>query len=90
LLLIRRNRIVPYLRGSKGNSARFAVNGKTGLTVSWNLGDETLLFLIGNLGKEAAGPVQCPIGDLIYSNKAINPGPKIQLSPWHVAWFLQQ
>ena len=90
LLLIRRSLLAPHLKGTKGSSAEFAVHSKTAVTVSWVLGDAKLLTLIANLGKDAAGSVLRPMGDLIYSNVPVNSGPQIELSPWHVAWFLQR
>ncbi len=89
LLLIRRNLIVPHLRGIKGSSAKFSVNGKTAVTVNWRLLSGKLLTLTANLGKESAGFVLRPMGDLIYSNRPIGSGSEIELSSWLVAWFLQ-
>ncbi len=90
LLSIRKNLIVPHLRDIKGGSAKFSVNGKTLVIVNWKLGGRSLLTLAANLGENAAGSVVRPVGDLIYTNVPLNSGPGIELSPWHVAWFLQQ
>ncbi len=90
LLSIRRNLIAPHLKDIKGGSARFSVHGKTLVIVNWKLGGRSLLTLAANLGKNAAGSVARPVGDLIYTNVPLKSGPGIELSPWHVAWFLQQ
>lgn len=89
LLLIRRNQIVPHLKGAKGSSAKFLVNGKKVLNVSWKLRGERVLTLIANLRDETAGFVPRPGGDLIYGDVSIGSGSEIELSSWQVAWFLQ-
>jgi malto-oligosyltrehalose trehalohydrolase len=92
LLALRRDEIVPRLKGMDGDSADFSRLGATALRVRWRLGDGARLVLFANLG---AGPV--PVAGL-------SAGRRLLLSPmssegllgrgllaaWTVAWFIEE
>jgi malto-oligosyltrehalose trehalohydrolase len=90
LLSVRKDSILPHLKDAKGGSATFKTTGKTSVIVNWKLGDEASLTLVANLGKESAGSVTRPLGELIYSTMPANPTAQLELLPWHVSWFLQR
>jgi maltooligosyltrehalose trehalohydrolase len=89
LLSIRRDAIIPHLKHGAGGRAKYNVAGQKSLTVNWDLGDNSILTLVANLGSEHGTAVQRPPGDVIYTNV---PEASLQkeLPPWCVAWFLRR
>jgi maltooligosyltrehalose trehalohydrolase len=90
LLSIRRKDIAPHLKHAKGSSAKFRVIGNRGITVHWQLGDNTSLTLLANLGRELRGGIPRPLGDVIYTNVPEVSVLQKELPPWCVAWFLRR
>lgn len=52
LLTLRRQHIVPRLKGLKGNAGRYDVIGHRALRVLWQLGDDSTLGMIANLSDD--------------------------------------
>jgi len=93
LLALRRGHIMPRLGGMSGGTGRYSTHGKTGLSVSWRLGDGSRLSLLANLGAERLAMDGEPTGgQLLYAV----PGPVEtalpagELPPWSVAFFLDE
>ncbi len=88
LLSIRRDHIVPLLKNPPGGSTSFQIVDKNCVAVIWKFANGSMLTLLANLGEENASVIHQPSGDVIYSNQAMNSSPQIEMSPWHVAWYL--
>lgn len=91
LLRLRRQEIVPRLKGLKGHSGTFRTSGRTGLLLRWRLGDGSLLSLSANMGSEAAlAPLGTPQGRPLFVTDADLPARLVEgvLPPWSVAWLL--
>lgn len=94
LLTLRRQFIVPLLRGPARSAAEAKVFGDCCLRMDWKFGHATL-GLVANFGAGPSRPegLVFPGGQLIYStsNADINresDSPQM-LPPWFVAWYLQ-
>jgi maltooligosyltrehalose trehalohydrolase len=86
LLAIRQREIVPRLLGISGDRARYAVAG-TCLTVDWQLGDDSRLSLVANLGRSAAAAPWSPTaGRVLWGADALGE----RLPPWAVVWTLAE
>ncbi len=91
LLAIRRDQLVPRLRGIEGGKAAWRRNAESVLGVSWQLGDGSAYDLVANLsGAPAQGNV-IPQGKLIYTSENLTPAllDGGELPPWSVIWALQ-
>lgn len=93
LLRLRREWIVPRLRGMRGGGG-FRPLGQNGLRVQWRLGDGSRLSLLSNLGEP---PLQVdhtfvPAGSILYRHPPDSEGwsPSRPLPPWSVTWFLDK
>ena len=89
LLSIRRDAIIPHLKHGTRGHAQYDITGKKSLTVKWNLGDNTSLTLLANLGPEPGAGIPRPPGDVIYTNVP-EASLRKELPPWCVAWFLRR
>jgi hypothetical protein len=92
LLAIRREAIVPRLRGTGVRNARFSIADSL-LRVSWQLGDGSVLALVANLRSESAHmPGTPPGGDVLYATHPVSheyPADERPPVPgWFVAWYL--
>jgi malto-oligosyltrehalose trehalohydrolase len=88
LLAIRREEIVPRLRGIRPGG-RFVVGPASLLHVQWTLGDESRLHLHANLGPlpvPAAGPVA---GRTLFAVPAGTAGADSTRPAWWVEWTLE-
>ena len=85
LLAIRRERIVPLLRGAGGKAGIARRNANT-ITVEWTLARGVRLHLLANLSGES-GPVDVsrPKGEQLFAFGAMDEG---ALSPWSVIWSI--
>jgi len=88
LLRLRRDAIVPRLRGMDGHAARFEVQAEAGLRVQWQLGDGSTLRLLANFSNEPLA-VAMPAGALLFSTTGTPPG-QGPLPPWSVVWMLDE
>ena len=85
LLDIRRQEIVPRLRGMRGG-AQYAVEG-TRLVVTWHLGDGSALTLDANLGRvTTAMPTRSTAARILWGRN-VNAA---ALPPWAVIWTLAE
>ncbi|KIO47903.1 1,4-alpha-glucan branching protein [Nitrosospira sp. NpAV] len=85
LLTLRREVIVPRLRGMEGHPAEFEVFAPGGLRVGWQLGDGSTLRLLANFsGKDIQGTV--PAGQTVFASAAVT---EDILAPWSVVWMLE-
>ena len=87
LIAVRRQHIVPLLRGLSGRCGKYQVLGPGALQCDWKLAHEAHLHLAANLWHEARdgfGPV---VGQLLWTQgSAENSG---QFGPWSVRWSLE-
>jgi maltooligosyltrehalose trehalohydrolase len=94
LLSLRHERVVPRLRGIRGNSSTATILGDTALQAAWRFGDGSTLKLVANLGNEASqvaleGEAE---GDLLFASHPDLPAELCagRLPPWSVLWLLNQ
>jgi 1,4-alpha-glucan branching enzyme/maltooligosyltrehalose trehalohydrolase len=86
LLRLRRDVIVPRLRGMRGHAAAFDVLAPGALRVEWRLGDGSTLRLQTNFSAMEAGTVK-PAGRTVFASSA--DAAKGALGPWSVLWTLE-
>ncbi|HSJ82091.1 MAG TPA: malto-oligosyltrehalose trehalohydrolase [Thiobacillus sp.] len=84
LLRLRRQVIVPRLRGMAGHAGAFETFGPACLRVSWRLGDGSTLRLLANLSGEAVN-AGAPPGKMLFALETAGQG---VLGPWSVRWTL--
>lgn len=93
LLRLRRERIVPRLRGIRGEVATFRVLDDKGIFANWRLGDGARLSLLAN-----PTPVPLPLqdfepppGEPLYAqpDEFVTELAAHRLPPWGVAYFLE-
>jgi 1,4-alpha-glucan branching enzyme/maltooligosyltrehalose trehalohydrolase len=87
LLRLRREIIVPRLRGMAGHAGAFETFPPAGLRVSWRLGDGSTLRLLANLSGEAAATADLP-GETLFA-LFMDAGAGVQ-GPWSVRWTLEE
>jgi maltooligosyltrehalose trehalohydrolase len=87
LLRLRREIIVPRLRGMAGHAGAFETFAPACLRVSWRLGDGSTLRLLANLSGEAAGAAELP-GETLFA-LSMETG-QHRLGPWSVRWTLEE
>src|SRR5512139_2372234 len=88
LLKLRRDLVVPRLRGMGGRAGRFETLSPHGLRVEWRLDDGSTLRLLANLsaaGMQAAAPAGVRVFGL--EVQAAGAGALV-LGPWAVLWTL--
>lgn len=90
LLALRRQQIVPRLRGMRSGRATWDTLGETALEVAWKLADGSRLTLLANLGAQPVGPVAPRPGMAIYRSESLSAEDLAagRLPPWSVAWLL--
>ncbi|ARO89076.1 malto-oligosyltrehalose trehalohydrolase [Nitrosospira lacus] len=86
LLKLRREIIVPRLRGMGGYSAKFEVFASVGLRVEWHLGDRSTLRLLANFSVEKVHAAVSAGQTVFASSAATAQG---VLGPWSVVWTLE-
>jgi 1,4-alpha-glucan branching enzyme/maltooligosyltrehalose trehalohydrolase len=86
LLKLRREVIVPRLRGMDGHSARFEVFAPEGLRVRWHLGDGSTLRLLANFSGEGIH-ADIPAGHAVFASST--EAAQGMLDPWSVVWTLE-
>ncbi len=87
LLRLRREIVVPRLRGMAGHAGAFEAFSHGGLRVEWRLGDGSTLRLLANLSGAAIGAA-APPGETVFAlSMAAGQG---VLAPWSVLWTLEE
>lgn len=86
LLHLRRDVIVPRLRGMDGHAGRFEVLAPAGLRVAWRLGDGTTLHLLANLSATAISAA-APPGNTVFA--LATAAGQAELGAWSVLWTLE-
>ncbi|WP_074632320.1 MULTISPECIES: malto-oligosyltrehalose trehalohydrolase [Nitrosospira] len=86
LLKLRRDVIVPRLRGMSGRSARFEVFAPESLRVQWQLGDGSTLRLLANFSGERIH-ADIPAGQTVFASST--EAGQGMLDPWSVVWTLE-
>lgn len=91
LLELRREHIVPRLKGITGRQAEYGVLGERALHVRWTLSGRSSLTLLANMGPETSGGFVRPEGTLIYASSEGLDARLMQgsLPEWSVLWFLE-
>jgi maltooligosyltrehalose trehalohydrolase len=87
LLRLRRQVIVPRLRGMGGHAGAFETLAHACLRVKWRLGDGSTLRLLANLSGEAISAATPPGETLFALSEEAGPG---VLAPWSVRWTLEE
>jgi 1,4-alpha-glucan branching enzyme/maltooligosyltrehalose trehalohydrolase len=85
ILKLRREVIVPRLRGMGGGAAQFEVFAPGGLHVQWRLGDGSTLRLLANFSSEVVCTT-VPAGETVFASSP--DAAKGMLDPWSVVWTL--
>lgn len=86
LLRLRRQVIVPRLRGMAGHAGAFETFAAAGLQVRWHLGDGSTLRLLANLSGESVDTA-APPGETVFAlSEEAGQG---VLGPWSVVWTLE-
>jgi len=88
LLRLRRDVIVPRLRGMDGRAAQFEVLAPAGLRVQWRLGDGSTLHLLANFSSEPLSAI-APAGERVFATPSTHPEPGL-CAPWSVLWTLDE
>lgn len=89
LLKLRRDVIMPRLRGMSGRAAQFEVLAPGGLRVQWRLGDGSTLRLLANCSNDPLNTT-APAGDRVFATP-VEAGAgegTLALGPWSVVWTL--
>lgn len=89
LLRLRREEIVPRLKGIPGGETVYRLVGERGLRARWTLGDGSLLTLLANLGEEPLAGFEPPDGRPLYATPGAAEDGR-ELPPWSVAWHLRE
>jgi len=89
LLAIRRQEILPRLRGIRGDAGSYATADSELVRVSWKLADGARLELLAAMTPRAgAAPAAAPAGRLLFASDAGSADRTMRRPPWYVAWFL--
>jgi 1,4-alpha-glucan branching enzyme/maltooligosyltrehalose trehalohydrolase len=83
LLQVRREVIVPRLRGMGGRAGAFEMFAPAGLRAAWRLGDGATLRLLANFSAETIS-TSAPPGDGVFATSA--EAAQGVLGPWSVVW----
>lgn len=86
LLRLRRETVVPRLRGMAGHAGAFETFAPAGLRVRWRLGDGSTLRLLANLSGKPVDAA-APPGEMLFALEAAGQG---VLGPWSVLWTLEE
>ncbi|MGZ5030251.1 MAG: DUF3459 domain-containing protein, partial [Methylobacter sp.] len=91
LLRIRRNHIIPRIKGLVVGQAHYQLLNDRALAVQWRLNDASTLTLVANMGKEPARVNYSCDGDVLFASdsevdKYLGTG---DLGPWAVVFYLQ-
>ncbi|MGZ5176702.1 MAG: malto-oligosyltrehalose trehalohydrolase [Burkholderiales bacterium] len=70
LLALRREHVVPRLRGMQGNSGRYSVISDSTLQAAWQLGDGSSLSTVLNLSSQKQTAHGSPSGELLHCEPA--------------------
>lgn len=90
LLALRRQHIMPRLRGMSSAQATCQQFGERALSVVWQLGEGSRLALLANLGEQPVDRLTPPPGIAIYRSENL-PAQMLaagRLPPWSVVWLL--
>ncbi len=88
LLQLRRDAIVPRLRGMVGQAAQYEAMGAGGLRVQWRMADGTILHLLANLSNEPLDAGRSA-GRVLFETPGIEGHRPDVLPPWTVVWTLE-
>lgn len=86
-LALRKQELIPRLRGVGGHSGRFKVLGDLAIQVNWTLSDQSELVLLANLKSTPHSSSEVPAGRLLMLEGVIGGD---ELGPWTVAWWLHE
>jgi len=89
LLALRREEIVPRLKGVPGGKATYRLVGERGLRAQWPLGDGSLLTLLANLGPQPLPGFEAAPGKMLYATPGAADDERT-LPEWSAAWYLRE
>lgn len=87
LLKLRREAIVPHLRGMRGHAGKFVVIEPSGLRATWRLGDGAALHLLANFSPDILHTSTLPGVPVFATDASASTG---VLDPWSVLWTLER
>ncbi len=87
LLRVRRERIVPLLRGLSGRCGHYEVLGPGGLRIVWTLAGGARLQLAANLWHEPRAGFGAAAGEVIWAEGVAGSGE--ELGAWSVRWSVE-
>ena len=95
LLALRRDAIMPRLRGMQGDAGGYALPLAQVLSATWRLGDGSKLALLANLGSapaQATPQIATLAGARIFLSEGLAEADLTagRLPPWSVAWTLER
>jgi 1,4-alpha-glucan branching enzyme/maltooligosyltrehalose trehalohydrolase len=88
LLRLRREEIVPRLRGIEGHAGRVVWRDGTAMAIVWRLGDGSLLSLSANLGAEPKSTTLPPAAGRTLFAAAEAACDAATMAPWSVCWTM--
>ncbi len=88
LLVLRQRELVPRLRDLTARQTVCTPPGRRVLSARWVLGDDSVLFLLANLGEEPATGVTPPAYPVLYATHS-DTRSMHTLPAWSVTWYLQ-
>ena len=92
LIRLRREAIVPRLRGLKGHAGESETLGPGALRAAWTLGDGSRLTLLANFGAGPQEPVPCPEGEPLFETRPGLLADEVgrgRLPGWSALWLLR-
>ena len=89
LLRLRREEIIPRLKGVPAGGSWGRVVGGEGLRAQWRLGDDSILTLLANLGEDPLPEFNEANGRLLYATEGVMENER-ELPAWSVAWYLEE
>lgn len=90
LLTLRRQEIVPRLRGCTGHAAQVLWRGGAAFAAEWRLGDGAVLGLLANLGGEIKPVPGVQPPSLVLFEVAAKTVATGHLAPWSASWSLRE
>ena len=91
LLNIRRKKIVPRLAGTKsGNAKKCHLIGERAFAAHWRLEDDSMLYLLANLGAAEIPITNKAPGQLLFATPDTLNTQSAKLPGWSIIWTLQE